>query len=172
MHRPEPLIHYLLGVPDCIVNAPRCVEVPALYDTSEEANAELGVVMELSRMVHGDVIADSTSWYRLTMAAADGPTASDGDVFLGYAIDSIFFPIAGGWTDEHLPITWVSFVGELERQRASAAELPWSESMLIVRRVVGPNTGSGVDFSYFRFAPRAIELVVRPLHIHVTEPLF
>ncbi|WNG81134.1 hypothetical protein C6A86_023535 [Mycobacterium sp. ITM-2016-00316] len=166
MHPAGRLIHYLWGSP---AHSEVSVEIPTLYDSEAVARSEVGVVMTLSRMVHGDRTANTTSWYLLTVKTAQFPLDNLDDVFIGYQVDSTFYPVAGGWTATSLAAPWVAFIGELESQRASEASLPWSRSMLAIHRIADVER---IDLSYFRFAPWGIELVVRPLHICVTEPLF
>lgn len=151
-----------------------------MYESEREARSELGVIMMVSRMVHGDLIANSTSWYLQTAAIASSAVQSDGDVFFGYALESnAIHPIAGGWADLGSSHDWEPFVSELERRRAHRAGLPWRREMLEQFSLQDCGTGTRrptrprrVDFSLFRFAPVRVELLVRPLDMCVTEPLF
>lgn len=167
------LVHYLVGIPEGVSTTARSVEVPHVYTCEDEARSALGAIMVLSAMVHGDVVADSTSWYLQTAAITDVPPADDGGVHFGYMVESNSFrPIAGGFCDDAAASTWEPFIVELERERASRARLPWRRDMLLQLDVRNYDTAGAVDFSFFRLRPLCVELLVRPLDVYVTEPLF
>lgn len=172
MPGPARLVYYLLGRPERVDGVPHEVEIPRVYESEAEARSELGVVMTLSRMVHGDAVADSTSWYLQVADMTGPPTLGDAEVFHGYLLEDTVYPLAGGWDELLDAFDWEPFVGELERERAHRAQLPWRRDMLGQFSLETCRGVRAVDYAYFRFTPAACELLVRPLNVYVTEPLF
>ena len=169
---PDRFVYYLRGAPERIDGAPDAIEIPRAYGSEAEARAELAVVMTLGRMVHGDVVADSTSWY-LQTADVVGPASLGGEeTFFGYPIGDTVYPLAGGWDQLLDAFDWEPFVCELERVRAHRAGLPWRRDMLGQFSLETCRATCAIDYSYFRFTPISTELLVRPLNVYVTEPLF
>lgn len=118
-------VYFIVGIPERINGAPECVELSQVFGSEEQARAELGVVMLLSRMTHGDQLADCTSWFPQT-ADVGVVLPSSGEHFVGYRLDDrIMCPVAGGWKTADKQRNWAPFVRELERLRAADAELPW-----------------------------------------------
>ncbi len=165
-------MYYLRGAPERFDGAPDAVEIPRVYETESEARAELSVVMTLSRMVHGDAIADSTSWYLQTADVGSRAALDEEQVFHGYLLGDTVYPLAGGWVDLLDAFDWEPFVCELERARAHRARLPWRRDMLGQFSIDTCRPTFVIDMSYFRFTPVSSELLVRPLNVYVTEPLF
>ena len=166
------LVYYLRGTPDRFVGASDSIEVPRVYESEDEARAELSVVMTLSRMVHGDAVADSASWYLQTADVASPPTIDEEQVFHGYLLADTVYPLAGGWNELLDAFDWEPFVCEIERARAHRARLPWHRDMLGQFSIETCRPTCSIDYSFFRFTPVASELLVRPLDVYVTEPLF
>lgn len=162
--------HYLIGIPDC-PGAPATIGLSRVYDTAADAEADLGVVMMLCRMTKGDTVVDSTSWYlQSAVTAAIVPTSSD--LYYGYLLDDVVYPIAGGWADKDDAARWAPFVHEAEQRHAVAARMPWAPTMLKQFRLSSVAGAEQIDVDYFRFAPHTSRLLVRPLDLYVTEPLF
>lgn len=166
------LVYYLRGTPEGVDGAPDAVEVPRLYDSERTARVDLSVIMTLSRMVHGEVIAKGSSWYLQTAITACGPTLVDDEIFHGYLLGDTVHPVAGGWDSLHEAYEWEPFVAELERRRAHRARLPWRRDLLGQFSLDTCSGTRDVDYAFFRFTPVSSELLVRPLHVYVTEPLF
>ena len=166
------LVHYLRGTPEGVDGAPDAVEVPRLYDSQRAARSDLSVIMTLSRMVHGDAIADGSSWYLQTALTACGPTLADEEIFHGYRLGDTVHPVAGGWDSLLEAYEWEPFVAELERRRAHRARLPWRRDLLSQFSLDTCRGTCDVDYAFFRFTPIRSELLVRPLHVYATEPLF
>lgn len=127
--------------------------------------------MMLCRMTHGDMVVDSSSWY-LQSALIVGAVPNGSEVYYGYLLEDVVYPVAGGWDDERLADLWEPFVVEIEQRNALAARIPWTRSKL---RQFHPSDFAGVeriDTDCFRFAPLGSRLLVRPLDLYVTEPLF
>jgi hypothetical protein len=172
MPGPDRLVYYLRGAPESFDGAPDAIEIPRLYETEAEARAELSVVMTLSRMVHGDVIANSTSWYLQTADVSTPPAIREEEVFHGYLLADTVYPLAGGWDELLDAFDWEPFVCEIERGRAHRASLPWRRDMLGQFSIETCRPTCAIDYSFFRFTPVSSELLVRPLDVYVTEPLF
>lgn len=172
MPGPDRLVHYLRGAPESFDGAPDAIEIPRLYQTEAEARAELSVVMTLSRMVHGDVIANSTSWYLQIADTSTPPAIGEEEVFHGYLLADTVYPLAGGWDELLEAFDWEPFVCEIERGRAHRARLPWRRDMLGQFSIETCRPTCAIDYSFFRFTPVSSELLVRPLDVYVTEPLF
>lgn len=166
------LVYYLRGTPDRFTGASDSIEVPRVYESEGEARAELSVVMTLSRMVHGDAVADATSWYLQTADVASLPTIDEEQVFHGYLLADTVYPLAGGWNELLDAFDWEPFVCEIERTRAHRARLPWQRDMLGQFSIETCRPTCKIDYSFFRFTPVSSELLVRPLDVYVTEPLF
>jgi hypothetical protein len=165
-------VYYLRGAAQSLDGAPDAIEIPRVYETESEARAELSVVMTLSRMVHGDVIADSTSWYLQTADTTGPPAIREEEVFHGYLLADTVYPLAGGWDELLDAFDWEPFVCEIERGRAHRARLPWQRDMLGQFSIETCRPTCAIDYSFFRFTPVSSELLVRPLNVYVTEPLF
>ncbi|MDT5334873.1 MAG: hypothetical protein QOD90_378 [Mycobacterium sp.] len=172
MPGPDRLVYYLRGAPESFDGAPDAIEIPRVYETESDARAELSVVMTLSRMVHGDAIANSTSWYLQTADVASAPALGEEEVFHGYLLADTVYPLAGGWDELLDAFDWEPFVCEIERGRAHRARLPWRRDMLGQFSIETCRPTCDIDYSYFRFTPVSSELLVRPLNVYVTEPLF
>jgi hypothetical protein len=172
MPGPDRLVYYLRGAPESFDGAPDAIEIPRIYESESEAREELSVVMTLSRMVHGDSIADSASWYLQTADVASPPALTEEEVFHGYLLCDTVYPLAGGWDELLDAFDWEPFVCELERGRAHRARLPWQRDMLGQFSIETCQPTCAIDYSYFRFTPVSSELLVRPLNVYVTEPLF
>ncbi|GAB7066619.1 hypothetical protein H7J06_10830 [Mycobacterium hodleri] len=172
MSGPDRLLYYLRGAPDRVDGAPDAIEIPRVYESEAEARAELSVVMTLSRMVHGDVVADSASWYLQTADVTSPPAVHEEQVFHGYLLADTVYPLAGGWDELLDAFDWEPFVCEIERRRAHRARLPWQRKMLGQFSIETCRPTCSIDYSFFRFAPVSSELLVRPLNVYATEPLF
>ncbi|TPG29860.1 hypothetical protein [Mycolicibacterium hodleri] len=172
MSGPDRLVYYLRGTPQGFDGAPDAIEIPRLYETESEARAELSVVMTLSRMVHGDTIANSASWYLQTADVSSAPALGEEAVFHGYLLGETVYPLAGGWDELLDAFDWEPFVCEIERGRAHRARLPWRRDMLGQFSIETCRPTCAIDYSFFRFTPVSSELLVRPLDVYVTEPLF
>ncbi|MEU0496792.1 hypothetical protein [Mycobacterium sp. NPDC006124] len=166
------LLYYLRGVPRGVAGAPDTIEIPRVYESEDEARSELGVVMTLSRMVHGDVIADAASWYLQIADVGSAPDLDEEQVFHGYLLADTVYPLAGGWRDLLQALVWEPFLREIEQRRAHRARLPWSPDMLGQFSIETCRPTCAIDYSFFRFTPVDSELLVRPLDVYVTEPLF
>lgn len=165
-------VHFLIGIPA----DPRCrplVPIPRLYDDPADAQKDLGVSIVLSRMTYGDALADSLSWY-LQTAAVDDVSPAAGDVYYGYVFEDKVYPIAGGWTESEQFISthWEPFVLEAERRHTERSRIPWRETTFERLQIDDIDSGRTVDFSCLRFAPWRSQLLVRPLDLFTTEPLF
>jgi hypothetical protein len=166
-------VYYILGTPEGVQDAPRSVEIPRVFQSEDDARSQLGVVMCLSEMVYGELIARSTSWYLQTAVLTHLPLAGGGNFYLGYTFeDDLFHPIAGGFTDRREVRQWQPFVYELERQRAHEARLPWRTDILREMTIDNNDAHHSECRSTIRFRPLHTELMVRPLDMYVTEPLF
>lgn len=161
--------HYLIGIPDCN-GAPPSISVPRIYDTAADAEADLGVIMMLCRLTHGDMAVESSSWY-LQSASVYRTAPTNAAEFYGYILDGVVYPVAGAWDERRIAL-WEPFVGEFERQHARDARMPWSSSMLKKLRLCEFAGVEDIEMGYFRFAPLHSQLLVRPLNLYVTEPLF
>lgn len=166
------LVYYLRGTPDRFDGAPDSIEVPRVYESEADARAELSVVMTLSRMVHGDAIANATSWYLQAADVTSPPAIDEEQVFHGYLLADTVYPLAGGWNELLDAFDWEPFVCEIERARAHRARLPWQRDMLGQFSIETCRPTCAIDYSFFRFTPVSSELLVRPLNVYVTEPLF
>lgn len=167
---------YLLGVPDCAGPHPASVEVPQVYLDEELARDSLPAVMTLSRMAHGDAVADATSWYLLEAMIGKDVEPTPGDLALGYVFeDGAIQAIAGGFAELSVMGDWQPFVCELERERAHRAGLPWRPAdleTLSAPRLAASGPSAVVRYDHFRFAPVAVDLLVRPLDLNETLLLF
>jgi len=172
MSGPDRLVYYLRGVPERFGDGPDAIEIPRVYESEAEARAELSVVMTLSRMVHGDAVADSASWYLQTADVASPPAVDEEQVFHGYLLGDTVYPLAGGWDELLDAFDWEPFLCEIEQRRAHRARLPWQRNMLGQFSIETCRPTCSIDYSFFRFTPVCSELLVRPLDVYVTEPLF
>lgn len=164
---------YLAGITDHGTSGPRRVDVREWYDSEQEARDRLGVVMSLSSLAFGDALTASASWYLQHAAPRPRSALERTDYFYGYLLDELtWYPIAGGFASEREADGWEPFIEVLERERASAAGLPYLRDELLRFRIDEVATEGRVNFSHFRFAPVSCELLVRPMNVQSGELLF
>jgi hypothetical protein len=166
------LVHYLSGVPEPGPGVPAALEVPQVYRSEQAAREQLSVMMTLAAMVQGDAVANAASWYLLTADTSAPAALGEEEAFHGYLLDDTVYPLAGGWIELFDAYEGLPFVVELERRRAHRAGLPWQPDMINQFSLETCRPTCDIDYSFFRFTPLSSELLVRPLHVYVTEPLF